>query len=145
MITFIDEEKDNGMGSDWIEIDSQHSDICLISVGKATLDGEGQPINNSASYGLIGLDILKLHTFIQSSELGDVLHLEWRSDDDTSAQLLSVLDFRDYFMVSVVEEKIKDEEKISEYFSYDVQRTVFANAVKEMRELYGSVNGEPAE
>lgn len=142
MITFIDEEKENGTGSDWIEIDSQHSDICLISVGKSTLDGEGKPINNSASYGLIGIDILKLHTFTQNSELGDVLNLEWRSDDDTSAQLLSVLDFRDYFMVTVVEEKTKDEEKVSEDFSYNVDRETFAKAVKEMRELYGYIHGE---
>lgn len=143
MITFIDEEKDNGMGSDWIEINSQHSDICSVSVGQVIFDGNGNANTEYATYGLIGLDILKLHTFIQSSELGDTLILEWRSDDEATSQTLAVLDFRDYFKVSVVEEKIEDGEKVSESFSYDVERTVFANAAEEMRELYGSVNGEP--
>lgn len=142
MITFIDEEKDNGTGVDWIEINSQHSDICSISVGQVTFDGAGQANTEYASYALIGLDILKLHSFIQSSELGDTLILEWRSDDEVTSQTLAVVDFRSYFKVSVVEEKVENEEKVSEYFSYDVDRVTFLKAVEEMRELYGSVNGE---
>lgn len=142
MITFIDEEKENGTGSDWIEINSQNSDICSIAVGQVTFDGDGQATTDYASYALIGIDILKLHTFTQNSTLGDSLILEWTSDDETSSQIFSVIDFKEKFKVVVTNGGINDEGKFVESYSYDVDRETFANAVKEMRELYGYIHGE---
>lgn len=142
MITFIDEEKENGTGSDWIEINSQNSDICSIAVGQVTFDGDGQATTDYASYALIGIDILKLHTFTQNSTLGDTLILEWTSDDETSSQIFSVIDFKEKFKVVVTNGGINDEGKFVESYSYDVDRETFANAVKEMRELYGYIHGE---
>lgn len=142
MITFIDEEKENGTGTDWIEINSQHSDICSISVGQVTFDGEGNATTDYASYGLIGFDIVKLHVFTQNSSLGDSLILEWVSDDEETSQIFSVLDFKEKFKVVVTNGGIDEEGKFVESYSYDVDREVFLQAVEEMRNLYGSIQAE---
>lgn len=145
MITFIDEEKETGNGIDWIEIDSQHSDICTISVGNVEFDGDGQATTNYASFALIGFDIFRLSKFIQTSTLGDALILEWCSDDEKHSQVLSVVDFKEKFKVAVTEGENDEEGKFVESYSYDVERARFVQAVEEMHNLYGSIQKEQAE
>lgn len=145
MITFIDEEKETGNGIDWIEIDSQHSGLCSISVGKVDFDGDGQATTSYATYALIGFDIVKLSTFVQHSTLGDALILEWCSDDEKYSQVLSVVDFKEKFKVAVTEGENDEEGKFVESYSYDVERERFVQAVEEMHNLYGSIQKEQEE
>lgn len=142
MITFIDEEKENGTGSDWIEINSQHSDICSIAVGTVRFDGDGNATNDYASYALIGIDIVKLQAFTQDSVRGNSLLLEWCSDDEMTSQILSVIDFGDKFRVATTSGRPGEEGKFVESYSYDVDHEVFRKAVEEMWDLYGFIQEE---